>query len=85
MIELSDHIIGLPLFVGSLLLEHLKVFFVALLLLSDFSFIVLDSGVVALLCTLTLLLETSLESVTLDFEETLKLEQLFLRFLLHLA
>jgi hypothetical protein len=84
MVELSDNIVSLPLFIGSFLLEHLKVFLITLLLLSNFSLIVLDSGVIALLSTFTFLLETSLESVTLDFEKALKLEELFFRFLLHL-
>jgi hypothetical protein len=83
MVKLSDNIVGLPLFIGSFLLEHLKVFLIALLLLSNFSLIVLDSGVIALLSTFTFLLEASLESVTLDFEKALELEKLFFRFLLH--
>lgn len=83
MIKLSDNIIGLSLFVGSFLLEHLKVLLVPLLLLSNFSLIVLDGRVIALLCAFTLLLESSLESVTLDFEEAFELEKLFFRFLLH--
>jgi hypothetical protein len=84
MVELSDNIVSLPLFISSFLLEHLKVLLIALLLLSNFSLIVLDSGVIALLSTFTFLLETSFESVTLDFEKALKLEELFFRFLLHL-
>ena len=78
MIKLSDDIICLSLFIGSFLLEHLQILLITLLLLSDFSLIVLDSRVIALLCTLTLLLKTSLESISLDFKETLKLEELFL-------
>ena len=85
MIELSDNVIGLSLFVSRFLLEHLQVLLVALLLLSNFGLVVLDGGVVALLCTLTLFLKTSLESVALDLEEALQLEQLLLRLLLHLA
>ncbi len=84
MVELSDNIVSLPLFIGSFLLEHLKVLFIALLLLSNFSLIVFDSGVIALLRTFTFLLKASLESVTLDLEKALKLEKLFFRFLLHL-
>jgi hypothetical protein len=84
MVELSDNIVSLSLFIGSFLLEHLKVFFIALLLLSNFSLIVFDSGVIALLRTFTFLLKASLESVTLDLEKALKLEKLFFRFLLHL-
>jgi hypothetical protein len=85
MVELSDNIVSLPLFIGSFLLEHLKIFLIALLLLSNFSLIVFDSGVIALLRTFTFLLKTSLESVTFDFEKALKLEKLFFRFLLHLT
>ena len=78
MIKLSDDIICLSLFIGSLLLEHLQILFITLLLLSNLSLIVFESGVIALLSSLTLLLEASLESITLDFKETLKLEELFL-------
>ena len=85
MIELGNNIISLSLFVCSFLLEHLEVFFVTLLLLSNFSFIVFDSSVIALLCTLTFLLKTSFESITLDLEKALQLEKLLLRFLLHLT
>jgi hypothetical protein len=84
VVELSDNIVSLPLFIGSFLLEHLKVFLIALLLLSNFSFIVFNCGVIALLSTFTFLLKASFESVTLDFEKALKLEKLFFRFLLHL-
>jgi hypothetical protein len=85
MIKLCDNIICLSLFIGSFLLKHLQILLITLLFLSDFSLIVFDSRVIALLSTLTLLLKTPLESITLDFKETLKLEELFFRFLLHLT
>lgn len=78
MIKLSDNIVGLSLLVSCLLLEHLEVLFVALLLLTDLSLIIFDGRVVALLCTLTLLLKASLESITLNLEEALQLEKLLL-------
>jgi hypothetical protein len=73
MVKLVDNIISLSFFIGRLILEHLKVILIALLLLSNFLFVVLDCGIIALLSSLTLLLETSLQTITLYLKEALKL------------
>jgi hypothetical protein len=73
MVELVDNVISLSFFIGRLILQHLKVIFIALLLLTDFLLVILDCGVVALLSPLTLFLETSFKTITLYLKEALEL------------
>ena len=78
MVELSDHVLHLTLLLSCLVLDHREILLEPLLLVSDLLLIVFNSSIVALLCTLPLLLESSLKAVTLDLEEALKLVKLLL-------
>ena len=85
MIELCDDILHLLLLLSSVLLHHLQVLLIPRLLIPQLLLVVLDGRIVSFLRAFTLLLEASLEAVSLDLKEGLKLSELLLRLLLHLT
>ena len=78
MIELCDDILHLLLLLSSVLLHHLQVLLIPRLLIPQLLLIVLDGRIVSFLRAFTLLLEASLEAVSLDLKEGLKLSELLL-------
>jgi hypothetical protein len=78
MIELCDDILHLLLLLSSVLLHHLQILLIPRLLIPQLLLIVLDGRIVSFLSTFTLLLETSLEAISLDLKEGLKLSELLL-------
>lgn len=78
MIELCDDILHLLLLLSSVLLHHLQILLIPRLLIPQLLLVVLDGRIVSFLRAFTLLLEASLEAISLDLKEGLKLSELLL-------